>query len=320
VERAFVFFVRRHSPRRPSGARPPGARLNPLAVLALLLAIACAPTADRRPPAARTATLLVDDFGDTLRAGSPARRVVSLNPVISEAMFALGADDRLVGRTRWDAAPPEIRRIADVGDGLRPNVEAVLAVRPDLVVLYAAEANRAAASALRRAGVPTLSVRTDRVADLARALHALGAAIGDSVAARVVADSVTASLRAVAALPTPASVFWYAWDVPVITIGAGSYLGELTDIVGARNVFGDLSDPSPQVTLESVARRDPDFVLAGPRTAARLRDDPRWRAVRAVREGRVLVIDTTVVGRPGVRMGEAARSLRALLDSAVRAR
>jgi ABC-type Fe3+-hydroxamate transport system substrate-binding protein len=158
------------------------------------------------------------------------------------------------------------------------------------------------------------------VADLARALRALGAALGDTVAARIVADSVAASLRAVAALPAPVSVFWYAWDVPVITIGAGSYLGELTAIVGARNVFGDLPDPSPQVTLESVALRDPDFVLAGPRTAARLPDDPRWRAVRAVRERRVLIIDTTVVGRPGVRMDEAARSLRALLDSAVRAR
>ncbi|MBM3907426.1 MAG: ABC transporter substrate-binding protein [Gemmatimonadetes bacterium] len=310
-----MFFVHRLSPRCTSRAR-----FTPLAVAAACLAAACAPAADSRAPTTDVAPVVVDDFGDTLRAARPAARVVSLNPVISEAMFALRADDRLVGRTRWDAAPPEIRRVPNVGDGLRPNVEAVLAVRPDLVVLYAAEANRSAVSALRRAGVPTLSMRTDRVADLARALHALGVALGDTIAARVVADSVSASLRAVAALPAPVSVFWYAWDVPVITIGAGSYLGELIGVVGARNVFGDLSDPSPQVTLESVARRDPDFVLAGPRAAARLQDDPRWRAVRAVRERRVLIIDTTVVGRPGVRMGEAARSLRALLDSASRAR
>ncbi|MBI2408026.1 MAG: ABC transporter substrate-binding protein [Gemmatimonadetes bacterium] len=265
---------------------------------------------------------IIDDFGDTLRLRGPAQRVVSLNPVMSEAMFALRAESRLVGRSRWDAAPAEIVRVASVGDGLQPNVEAVLAARPDLVVLYAADANRAAAAAFRRAGVQTLTLRTDRIEDFARNLRALGVALGDSIAARTVADSVAASLAAVPPLAgaKPVSVYWHAWDAPVITIGAGSYLHELITRIGARNVFGDLAAPSPQVTLESVAQRNPDYVLAGPQTAPKLRADPRWRTVAAVRAGRVLVFDTTLIGRPGVRMGEAARSLRALIDSAERAR
>ncbi len=290
--------------------------------IALSLTACTAPAADREARETRGPAPVVDDFGDTLSLSRPAARVVSLNPVTTEAMFALGAGARLVGRTRWDASPAAVRRILDLGDGLQPNVEAVLAARPDLVVLYAAEANRAAASAFRRAGVQTLSMRTDRIADLARVLHALGVAFGDTAIARVVADSVQRSLDAIRALPPRTrelSVFWYAWDVPVITIGAGSYLDELVTIAGARNVFGDLSQPSPQVTLESVAQRNPDVVLVGPRTAARLRTDRRWHSVSAVREGRVLVVDTVLVGRPGVRMGEAARSLRALLDSAARA-
>ncbi|MHB1094875.1 MAG: ABC transporter substrate-binding protein [Gemmatimonadaceae bacterium] len=266
---------------------------------------------------------LVDDFGDTLRLVRPPARVVSLNPVTTEAMFAMGAEARLIGRTKWDASPPEVRRIPDLGDGLQPNVEAVLAARPDLVVLYAAEANRTAAAALRRAGVQTLSLRTDRIADLARVLRALGIAVGDTAAAQVVADSVRRSLDAVAAhapRQRPISVFWYAWPSPIITIGAGSYLDELISLAGARNVFGDLAQPSPQVTLESVAERNPDLILAGPVAAGRLRADARWRAVRAVREGRVFVFDTSLVGRPGVRLGEGARSLRALIDAAARAR
>lgn len=262
---------------------------------------------------------LVDDFGDTLHLARPAERVVSLNPVTTEAMFAIGADARLIGRTKWDASPPEVRRIPDLGDGLQPNVEAVLAARPDLVVLYAAEANRTAAAAFRRAGVQTLSMRTDRIADLARVLRALGIALDDTVAARVVVDSVQRSLDAVrgrAPRQPPLSVFWYAWPSPIITIGAGSYLDELISLAGARNVFGDLTQPSPQVTLESVAARNPDLILAGPVAAQRLRADARWQSVRAVREGRVFVFDTSLVGRPGVRLGEGARSLRALLDSA----
>lgn len=290
--------------------------------LALALSACAVPAADRAPRDAQGTAPLVDDFGDTLRLARPAERVVSLNPVTTEAMFAIGADTRLIGRTRWDASPPEVRRIPDLGDGLQPNVEAVLAVRPDLVVLYAAEANRAAAAAFRRAGVQTLAMRTDRIADLARVLRALGSAVGDTATARVVADSVRRSLDAVRAhapRQPPLAVFWYAWPSPIITIGAGSYLDELISLAGARNVFGDLSQPSPQVTLESVADRNPDLVLVGPVAAGRLRADARWRSVRAVREGRVFVFDTSLVGRPGVRLGEGARSLRALLDSAARA-
>ena len=290
----------------------------------IAVASACAsPVPERAVGDAAARPPVIDDFGDTLRLARAAARIVSLNPVTTEALFAIGAGQRLVGRTHWDAAPAEARRVQDVGDGIQPNVEAVLAVRPDLVVLYAAEVNRAAAAAFRRAGVPTLTMRTDRVADFSRALRALGRVIGDSTGAARVADSVRRSIDAVRAMPAhvrPVTVFWHAWEAPVITIGAGSFLSELVEAAGVRNVFGDLPDPSPQVTLESVAQRNPDYVLAGPQVARRMRADPRWRTVAAVRDGRILVVDTTLMGRPGVRMGEAARSLRALIDSALGAR
>jgi iron complex transport system substrate-binding protein len=262
----------------------------------------------------------IDDFGDTLRLAAPPRRIVSLNPVITEALFAIGAGSRVTGRTHWDTYPEAARAVPDLGNGMQPNVEAVLATRPDLVVLYASNGNRAAAAAFRRAGVPTLSLHTDVRADLWTALEWLGRVTGDSVQARATIDSVRASLDAVSAAArndAPPTVFWNVWDQPVITIGGGSYLDELVRTAGARNVFGDLAQPSPQVTLESVAQRNPDFILAGPNSAARLRTDARWRSVAAIRQGRVLVVDTTLVGRPGVRMGEAARHLQRLIDSAV---
>ena len=94
--------------------------------------------------------LTVDDFGDTVRLAHPATRVVSLNPVTTELIFALGAGDRLVGRTHWDLYPPAAAKVPDVGDGMQPNVEAVLGQRPDLVLLYASPSNRAAASPVWR--------------------------------------------------------------------------------------------------------------------------------------------------------------------------
>jgi iron complex transport system substrate-binding protein len=299
-----------------SGRRKVGPFRTLLRLLPLALLAACTPPAD-----STAAVLTVDDFGDTVRLAGPARRIVSLNPVTTELLFALGAGDRLVGRTHWDLYPDAARAVPDVGDGMQPNVEAVLGRQPDLVLLYASEPNRAATQQLHAAGIATLTLRTDRIADLARTVPIIAAAIGDSAAGAMIVDSVTATLNTLRAAPRPAqerSVYWHIWDAPLLTIGAGSYLSELLDVVGAANLFGDIAAPSPQVSLEEIARRDPYAVLAGPASAARIRTHPGWQAVRAVREGRVLVIDTTIVGRPGVRMGEAAHFLRGLIfaDSA----
>lgn len=259
---------------------------------------------------------LVDDFGDTLRLQAPATRIVSLNPVTTELLFALEAGERLVGRTSWDLFPEAARAVPDMGAGMGPNIEAVIGQRPDLVILYASESNRRAAQQFRAAGIATLTYRTDRLEDLQRVTPVIARAIGADTLGRVVLDSVLASVEAVRALSRPAQApraFWHIWETPLMTIGASSYLSELLEVAGAVNVFADIAQPSPQISLEEVARRDPDVVLAGPNSAARIRSSPAWQSVRAVREGRVVVIDTTVVGRPGVRVGEAARFLRRVL-------
>ena len=260
--------------------------------------------------------LTVDDFGDTVRLAHPATRVVSLNPVTTELIFALGAGDRLVGRTHWDLYPPAATKVPDVGDGMQPNVEAVLGQRPDLVLLYASPSNRAAAQQLHAAGVATLTFRTDHIADLSRIAPIIGAALAEPGRGDSLADSVMATIAEVRTLSNSEErprAFWHVWDAPLLTIGRGSYLSELLEAAGGKNVFGDIEAPSPQVSLEEVARRDPDVILAGPTAAVTIRSNPAWQAVRAVREGRVLLVDTTLVGRPGVRMGEAARHLYVLL-------
>jgi ABC-type Fe3+-hydroxamate transport system substrate-binding protein len=258
-----------------------------------------------------------DDFGDTVAVASAApRRIVSLNPTTTELLYAIGAGDRLVGRTTWDLYPPDVRRVPDLGPGLRPNIEAVIAVRPDLVVLYASDDNRDAARRLRTAGIRTVAYRVDRIADFARVTRALGALTGDTAAARMTVDTVQATLQrvrsATAALPHP-SAFWILWESPLLAVGGGSFLNELLVAAGARNVYDSLPAPSPAVSFEDLVRRDPDVVLASPRTRMRILADPRWKALRAVRDGRVLVFDTTIVNGPSARVGASAISLARLL-------
>lgn len=260
-----------------------------------------------------------DDFGDPIIVKAKPKRVVSLNPATTDLIFALGAGDRLVGRTHWDSYPAEALKVPDLGSGIRPNVEAVIGARPDLVILYASNDNRTAASELRAAGVNTLSLKIDHIEQFFGATRAIARLLGDSARGAAVTDSVRKTLQRVREMTAPLArptVFWHIWDSPLITIGRGSYMSELVDIAGGRNIYDVIAESSPRVSMEDVLQRDPDYIIAGPEGSARLRDDPHWAAARAVKSGHVLVVDTAVVGRPSVRLGEAALSIARLLHPA----
>ena len=276
----------------------------------LLIAIAASCTRDESVRAPES-----DDFGDPIVVKSTPSRVVSLNPATTDLIFALGAGDRLVGRTHWDLYPEAAKAVPDLGSGIRPNVEAVLGARPDLVILYASKDNRAAASELRAAGVNTLSLKIDHIADFHRAARTIGRLLGDSARGSLVSDSVEKTLKRVRAATqslTKPTVFWHIWDAPVITIGRGSYMNELIEIAGGTNVYGDIAETSPAVSIEDVLKRNPRFIITGPEGSRKISADPRWSQAQAVKERRLLVVDTTIVGRPSVRLGEAAESLARL--------
>ena len=288
--------------------------------LAALAVLACRKDASRtdtaRAATRNAAAFIRDDYGRDIAIGTPPSRIVSLNPATTELLFAIGAGSRVVGRTQYDLWPDSARLVPNLGPGMSPNLEAVMGARPDLVVLYASAGDRAAADRLTEAGITTAAFKMDRIRDFARVTRALGLLVGDTVRARNVVDSVTATLdrvrHATAELSRP-TVFFHTWETPLITIGGGSFLSELVDVAGGRNIYGTLATPSEAVTLEDVVRRDPDFVLVSPIERRRLLTAERWRGLRAVREGRVLAYDTNLVARPSVKLGEAAASLAALL-------
>jgi iron complex transport system substrate-binding protein len=308
--RSWAVWQSRRLAIAPSGSRAAW-QLRCIAVA--LFVVACRPSSDAAPGA-------LDDAGDPLPPVSTRSRIVSLVPATTEIIFALGAGDRVVGRTHWDGWPPEVLKVPDLGDGIRPSIETVLSARPDLVVLYATGDNRDAALALRGSGIAVISLRIDRIAEFERAAKILGDALGEPGRARIVVDSVRATLErvrtATSGRPRP-TVFMLSWETPLMTIGSGSFLTELVDIAGGQNVFGDLEGPSPQVSFEEVLRRNPEYILGRPETAGKLGASDRWRGLPAVREGRVLVMDTVLVGRPGVRLGEAAVSIARLLHPGI---
>jgi len=241
-------------------------------------------------------------------------RIVSLLPSFTEILFAIGAGDRVVGRTTWCDYPPQARDIPSVGDGIPPNVEAVAARKPDLVVLYNSGPNVTAAQQLERVGIHTVLLDLNRLEDLGPATRKLGQLTGLEQRAESLAlamDSLLARPRP----PSTASLAFVVWDNPPIIIGAGSYLSQLAALAGARNVFDDISAPSAQVSLETIATRNPHWiaVLSDSEVAPGFAQRREWRAVPAVRAGHFLMLPGSLFGRPGPRSGEAVRQLKALL-------
>jgi ABC-type Fe3+-hydroxamate transport system substrate-binding protein len=245
----------------------------------------------------------------------PARRIVSLAPSSTELLFAIGVGDRLVGRTTWCKYPPAALAVPVVGDGLNPNLEAVAAQHPDLVVLYHSPLNETAAAQFARIGIAAILLRQDRLEDVSHGARLLGSLTGREAAA----DSIATAFERLLAAPgapraTSSRVAIVVWDNPPIVIGAGSYLDQLVALAGGTNVFHDLAAASASISLETLAARDPDLIAvlsdSTPSPAPGYAARREWRVVRAVREHRFLYLDAALFGRPSPRAAEAVAELR----------
>ncbi len=288
-------------------------------LLAAVVLGACGRAADRHARAQLPATgavTVTDDAGRVVALPAPARRVVSLAPSSTELLFALGAGAQVVGRTTWCRYPPAALVVPVVGDGLSPNLEAVAARQPDLVVLYRSPLNETAAAQLARIGIAAVVLKQDRVEDVARAARLLGALTGHPTAGDSLAAAIAAVLQAARpAAPRRVRLAFVVWDNPPVVIGGGSYLDQLVDFAGGVNVFHDLPAASATVSLETLAARDPDVIVVLedssplPPYAGRR----EWQSVRAVRERRFLHLPADLFGRPSVRTAEAVAELRRLL-------
>lgn len=307
----------REGSERPESWRPfrPFAALRAgfsrLSHLSLLLLAACRSSAVPAGPIS-----VIDDAGDTVRLAAPARRIVSLIPATTELLFAIGAESVLVGRTTYCDYPAAAKAVPDLGDGIRPNIEAVIASRPDLVVLYNSGQNAGVAGRLRELGVPSVRINTDALSSVPRVARMLGALTAHEKAA----DSLAAVFdTALAAASQPAGsrrpkVLLLVWEQPPMTIGRGSFLNELLERAGGENLFADVSASSGVVSIEAVTARNPDLIFTTAEGPSAFASRSEWQVVPAVREKRFLHVSGSEFNRPSPRSPMAIRELSAKLS------
>jgi ABC-type Fe3+-hydroxamate transport system substrate-binding protein len=255
----------------------------------------------------------------TLRA--PAQRVASLISSAIDIMVSLGAADRIAARTRYDTASV-VARATNVGGGLDPSVETLVAARPDLFVAWNGQRIAAVVSRMRSIGVPVYLVETKDTTALFATVRDLGTLLGLTPRATAAVDQLHAELRAVqsqrAGAPRVKAVYVISQS-PVIISAASSFIGQLMSVAGADSPFHDVPGEFPTLSLEAFVARDPDVIVLGHREDGarqldRLRQTPGWRDLRAVRSGAVIEVDGEQWGRPTLRVGALVRDLAVKLQ------
>jgi iron complex transport system substrate-binding protein len=260
---------------------------------------------------------VVDDRGRTVSFATPPQRVVSLLPSLSETVCELGQCQRLVGVDRNSNHPALLARLPQMGSGLDPNLEAVVAARPDLV-LVAASAR--ATERLEALGLKVLVLEPKTHADVQRVLHTVGLALGlPATEADRVWRHIDAAVSAAAqSLPARAKGTRVYFEVNRAPYGAGpkSFIGETLSRLGVQNILGPELGPFPKLNPEFVVRANPDLIMVGARNFTGMTDRPGWAAMRAIRGKHLCVFgidESDVLVRPGPRMAEAARLMAACI-------
>lgn len=250
-----------------------------------------------------------DDRGTVVSLQAPPQRIVSILPSLTETVCELGACDRLVGVDRYSNWPEVVRKLPQVGGGLDPNIEAIVALRPDLVLV--ATSSRAS-ERLRSLGVKVLALEPKTGADVRRVIGKLGQVLqvsGADRVARAIDDGVAEAARSVPENFRHQRVYFEASPGPHAA-GPNSFIGEMLTTLGQRNIIAPELGPFPKINPEYVLRADPDLIMAGQRSAGELAGRPGWKQLRAVRAQHVCIFnaeEVDVLVRPGPRMAEAAR-------------
>ncbi|MDO9259768.1 helical backbone metal receptor [Polaromonas sp. YR568] len=262
---------------------------------------------------------LTDDRGVSVSFAQSPQRIVSLLPSLTESVCAMDQCQRLVGVDRYSNYPASVRSLPVLGGGLDPNIEGIVALKPDVVLL--ATSSRAS-QRLESLGIKVVALEPKSHADVRRVLGKIGVLLDIPEAAgagrlwRTIDASVEAAAQSLSPRAKRARVYFEVNRGPYAA-GESSFIGETLTRLGVKNVVPASLGPFPRLNPEFVVRANPDVIMAGNRSMQGMASYPGWGSIKAVKEQRICafgVDESDVVVRPGPRMAEAARLMARCLE------
>ena len=276
--------------------------MRTIAALVLLGALLCACD---RPVSNAT--------GDSLR-------IVTLAPHLTELVFAAGAGDYLVGVSAYSDYPPEALELPIVSDAFTVDQEQLAVLAPTLILAWDGGNPTTLIEELSASGYRVEAIRTHGLDDIPVAIEHIGELAGRESPASDVARMFQrgiAELKDRHSQSSPVSVFYQVSSRPLYTVGGTHYISDIIALCGGRNVFDDLSDLAPAISVEAVIDRNPEAMLAayaGGDAAFEIWD--RWPHVRATQSGNRFTVDADSIGRPSLRLVDAASAVCEHLQTA----
>jgi iron complex transport system substrate-binding protein len=270
---------------------------------------------------ARSEVRVLDVDGRAVVLAAPARRVISLAPHLTELMFAIGAGDRVVGTVEYADFPAAALQVPRVGDSALLDLERIVAMKPDLLLVWRHGNSPQQLQRLAALKLPTYASEARTLADIARTLRDLGVLAGVQARAeqRTAAfESTVSDLRARYSGRRRIDVFYQIWNQPLITVNGDHLISQVLELCGARNVFATERLLTPTVTEEAVLLADPDAIVAGWSDSFGQPPLDGWRrlrALRAARQGHLLQVDPDLLHRQSDRVALGARELCDKLDA-----
>ncbi|HEY4317748.1 MAG TPA: cobalamin-binding protein [Herbaspirillum sp.] len=263
-----------------------------------------------------------DDAGNTVTLPAPARRIVTLSPHAAELVFAAGAGARIVGTVDYSDYPAAAKAIARVGSNSMIDIERLVALKPDLLVVWLHGGAQRQLEKLRGLGIPLFYSEPRRLQDIPDAIERLGRLAGTDAPAQDAAAALRAQLAALDAQyrgRPPVRLFYQVWPHPLYTLNGKHIIGDAIRLCGGVNIFGALPALAPVVSVESVLLENPEVVITGDLNRPDADNLGLWRAypaMLAVRRGNLFALDGDLLSRPGPRMIEGAAALCKSLDIA----
>jgi len=292
-------------------------------VVLAAMAIAAWVVVDTAPAAAFTTR---DMLGRDVTLAAPPKRIVSLVPSVTEILYALSAEPLLVGVTDFCDFPPEAKRQPKVGGMVAPSLEAIIALKPDLVIATTEGTREDTFTQLSRVGVPVYLVAAHHVADATSLIRRLGELTGREAAAGPLVMRLEQRIEAVKKAVLPLArprVLYVLWPEPLIVPGRGAIVTELIQLAGGQSLTADDPDAWPRYSLEAAVAKSPEVILLanhGAGTGAVSMD--KWRrltSLPAVRSGRLLSVNGDLMHRYGPRFVDGLEQLaRAIHPEAFR--
>jgi iron complex transport system substrate-binding protein len=265
---------------------------------------------------------LTDDSGRSVTLKQPAQRIISLTPHMTELLFAAGAGGHVVGTVEYSNYPPAAQRIARIGDSARLDLERIVALRPDLIVVWQFGNAQRQLEKLLHLGIPVYYNEPRRLSDIARAIEQLGKLAGTESVALPAARAFMAreaGLRQRYAGRAEVTVFFQIWDKPLMTVNGDHLISDVIRLCGGRNVFAGLKPLTPEISIEAVLAANPEAiggVTAEAGQAGNLAGWKDWPHLQAVARDNLFVIDADLIARNTPRILDGAQQMCEQLDAA----